>query len=145
MCDKSKRSKTISTIIRNHQYVDGKGYRITIYGDSNIRYHGYSGPMRQSNTIDYRSFTQTTLKDYISETNRNALEKLQMTLIAQEEAYSAHEEVVEEVQITDNFVEVETTSTEPVHKPKSNKRNWLIGLGAGTLLAGMITYVFKNK
>ena len=145
MCDKSKRSKTISTIIRNHQYVDGKGYRITIYGDSNIRYHGYSGPMRQSNTIDYRSFTQTTLKDYISETNRDALEKLQMTLIAQEEEYFAHEEEVEEVQITDNFVEVETTSTEPESKPKSNKRKWLFGLGASTVLAGVIAYVFKNN
>ena len=145
MCDKSKRSKTISTIIRNHQYdVDGKGYRITIYGDSNIRYQSLSGPMRQSDTIDYRSFTQTTLRDHISETNRDALEKLQMALIAQEEEYSAHEVVVE-VQITDNFVEVETTSTEPVHKPKSNKRKWLFGLGASTVLAGIITLVIKNE
>jgi hypothetical protein len=140
MCDKSKRSKTISIIIRNHQYdVDGKGYRITIYGDSNIRYQSLSGPMRQSDTIDYRSFTQTTLRDSISETNRDALEKLQMILIAQEEEYSTHEEV------TNSYVEVKTTSTEPESKPKSNKRKWLFGLGASTVLAGMITYVFKNK
>jgi hypothetical protein len=140
MCDKSKRSKTISIIIRNHQYdVDGKGYRITIYGDSNIRYQSLSGTMRQSDTIDYRSFTQTTLRDSISETNRDALEKLQMILIAQEEECSTHEEV------TNSYVEVETISTEPESKPKSNKRKWLFGLGASTVLAGMITYVFKNK
>lgn len=139
MCDKRKKSKTISVIIRNHQYVDGKSYRITIYGDSNIRYQSLSGPMRQSDTIDYRSFTQTTLRDSISETNRDALEKLQMILIAQEEEYSTHEEV------TNSYVEVKTTSTEPESKPKSNKRKWLFGLGASTVLAGMITYVFKNK
>lgn len=137
MCDKRKKSKTISTIIRNHQYVDGKGYRITIYGDSNIRYYGYNGPMRQSRTVDYRNFTLTTLQDRISATNRDALEKLQMSLIAQEEEYSTHEEV------TDTYIEVETTATEP--KPKSNKRKWLIGLGAGTVLAGVIAYVFKNN
>lgn len=143
MCNKSKRSKTISTIIRNHQYdVDGKGYRITIYGDSNIRYQSLSAPMRQSNVVDYRSFTLTSLGDCISASNREVLQHLHMSLTEHEETNSAPDGMFLE---TDAHVEVETTSTEPVHKPKSNKRNWLIGLGAGTLLAGMITYVFKNK
>ena len=159
MCNKSKRSKTISTIIRNHQYdVDGKGYRITIYGDSNIRYQSLSEPMRQSNVVDYRSFTLTSLEDCISASNREVLQLLHTSLTEHEETNSApdgmfletdaHVEVETDAHVeveTDAHVEMETVETEPESKPKSNKRKLLIGLGAGTLLAGIITYVFKNK
>ncbi len=151
MCNKSKRSKTISTIIRNHQYdVDGKGYRITIYGDSNIRYQSLSAPMRQSNVVDYRSFTLTSLGDCISASNREVLQHLHMSLTEHEETNSAPDSMFLETDAhveveTDAHVEVETVGTEPESKPKSNKRKWLFGLGASTVLAGMITYVFKNK
>ena len=74
MCDKSKRSKTIGIIIRNHQYVDGQGYRVTTFGESNLRYYSYDSPMRQSNTIVYRSFSKTALQNCISLTDREALE-----------------------------------------------------------------------
>ena len=151
MCDKSKRSKTISTIIRNHQYdVDGKGYRITIYGDSNIRYQSLSDPMRQSNVVDYRSFTLTSLGDCISASNREVLQHLHMLLTEHEEMSSAPDgmflETDAHVEVeTDAHAEEETVETEPVHKPKSNKRKWLFGLGASTVLAGVIAYVFKNN
>ena len=142
MCDKSKRSKTISTIIRNHQYdVDGKGYRITIYGDSNIRYQSLSDPMRQSNVVDYRSFTLTSLGDCISASNREVLQHLHMLLTEHEEMSSAPDDKFLE---TDAHVEVETVETELESKPKSNKRKWLFGLGASTVLAGIFTYVIKK-
>ena len=142
MCDKRKKSKTISTIIRNHQYVDGKGYRITIYGDSNIRYQSLSDPMRQSNVVDYRSFTLTSLGDCISASNREVLQHLHMLLTEHEEMSSAPDGMFLE---TDAHVEVETVETEPESKPKSNKRKWLFGLGASTVLAGIITYVIKKN
>ena len=159
MCNKSKRSKTISTIIRNHQYdVDGKGYRITIYGDSNIRYQSLSAPMRQSNVVDYRSFTLTSLGDCISASNREVLQHLHMSLTEHEETNSApdgmfletdaHVEVETDAHVeveTDAHVEVETVETEPESKPKSNKRKLLIGLGASTVLAGIITCVIKKN
>ena len=143
MCDKSKRSKTISIIIRNHQYdVDGKGYRITIYGDSNIRYQSLSDPMRQSNVVDYRSFTLTSLGDCISASNREVLQHLHMLLTEHEEMSSAPDDMFLE---TDAHVEVETVETELESKPKSNKRKWLYGLGASTVLAGIFTYVIKKN
>ena len=143
MCDKSKRSKTISTIIRNHQYdVDGKGYRITIYGDSNIRYQSLSDPMRQSNVVDYRSFTLTSLGDCISASNREVLQHLHMLLTEHEEMSSAPDGMFLE---TDAHAEEETVETEPESKPKSNKRKWLFGLGASTVLAGIFTYVIKKN
>ena len=142
MCDKRKKSKTISTIIRNHQYVDGKGYRITIYGDSNIRYQSLSDPMRQSNVVDYRSFTLTSLGDCISASNREVLQHLHMLLTEHEEMSSAPDGMFLE---TDAHVEVETVETELESKPKSNKRKWLYGLGASTVLAGIFTYVIKNN
>ena len=142
MCDKRQKSKTISTIIRNHQYVDGKGYRITIYGDSNIRYQSLSDPMRQSNVVDYRSFTLTSLGDCISASNREVLQHLHMLLTEHEEMSSAPDDMFLE---TDAHVEVETVETELESKPKSNKRKWLYGLGASTVLAGIFTYVIKKN
>ena len=151
MCNKSKRSKTISTIIRNHQYdVDGKGYRITIYGDSNIRYQSLSDPMRQSNVVDYRSFTLTSLEDCISASNREVLQHLHMSLTEHEGTNSAPDgmflETDAHVEVeTDAHVEVETDETEPESKPKSNNRKLLIGLGAGSVLAGMIAYIIHHN
>ena len=146
MCKKSyydrKRSNMLSTKYRNHQYVDGKAYHETFYSESLIYETSYSGMMQSSKTHFYVHLTYAPIQDRISMTNRQALQELCMTLTMQQEMYSAREE---EVQITDNYVEVETISTEPESKPKSNKRKWLFGLGASTVLAGMITYVFKNK
>ena len=150
MCDKSKRSKTISIIIRNHQYVDGKGYRVTMFGDSNLRYDLCDAPMRQSNVVDYRSFTLTSLGDCISASNREVLQHLHMLLTEHEEMSSAPDgmflETDAHVEVeTDAHAEEETVETEPESKPKSNKRKWLFGLGASTVLAGVIAYVFKNN
>lgn len=140
MCNKSKRSKTISVIIRNHQYVDGKGYRMTIFGDSNICYSSCDGPMRQSDTIVYRSFSQTALQDCISADHREALENLHMSLTEQQGTNSASGETY---QLTDTPVGVNAVETEP--KPKSNMCKWLIGLGIGSGVVGMIAYIFKKK
>jgi len=142
MCDKSKRSKTISIIIRNHQYVDGKGYRVTMFGDSNLRYDLCDAPMRQSNVVDYRSFTLTSLGDCISASNREVLQHIHMLLTEHEEMSSAPDDMFLE---TDAHVEVETVETEPESKPKSNKRKWLFGLGASTVLAGIFTCVIKKN
>ena len=138
MCDKRKRSKTISVIIRNHQYVDGKGYRVTMFGDSNLRYDLCDGPMGQSRTIDYRSFTATSLVDCISTSNREALENLHMSLSEQEETDSVPSSTL---QVTDVCVEAETVET----NSKRRKWKWLAGIAAGTGLAGVIAYIFKNK
>ncbi len=150
-----KTSKTISVFIRNHQYKDGQGFRITTFGESNIHHQSCSVPMRESDIVDYRCFTQTSLQDRISETNRDALKKLHMTLTEEEKTYSSREK---EVQVTDSYDEVETTctytyaeaeveitDTESTPKPKSNKWKWIAGVAAGTGLAGMIAYVFKTK
>ena len=135
-----KTSKTISVIIRNHQYVDGKGYRMTIFGDSNICYNSCDGPMSQSDAIVYRSFSQTALQDCISADNREALEDLHMSLTEQQGMNSATGETY---QSTDAHVGVNAVETEP--RPKSNMRKWLIGLGIGSGVIGVIAYVFKKK
>lgn len=142
MCDKSKRSKTIGIIIRNHQYVEGKSYRVTTFGESNVCYQSCCGPMRQSDTVDYRSFSQTALQDCISASNLEVLQHLHMSLTEHEETNSAPDGMLQEA---DAHVEVETVETEPESKPKSNKRKWLFGLGASTVLAGIITYVIKKN
>ena len=137
-----KTSKTISVFIRNHQYKDGQGYRITTFGESNIRHQSCNGPMRESDTIDYKSFAQISLQDRICETNRDALKKLHMTLTEQEKTYSASEK---EVQVTENYDEVEVARTEFMPKPKNNRLTRFIGLGLATLGAVGIILVFKKK
>lgn len=134
MCDKSKRNKTISVIIRNHPYVDGKGFRLTMFGDSNIHYVNCDAPMRWP--------TLTSLEDCISASNRDALQNLRMSLTEHEGTNSAHDDTLQEA---DARVDVHTVKTESESKPKSNKRKWLFGLGAKTVLAGIIAYVIKNK
>lgn len=148
-----KTSKTISVFIRNHQYKDGQGFRITTFGESNIHHQSCSVPMRESDIVDYRCFTQTSLQDRISETNRDALKQLHMTLTEKGKTYSSREN---EVHVTDSYdeveatytytyaeAEVETTGTES--KPMSNKWKWIAGAVAGTGLAGIIAHVIKNK
>ena len=142
VCAMHKTSNSISVYIRNHQYNDGHGYRITTFSESSTRYQSCCAPMRQSDTVDYRSFTQTCLEDCISASNREALERLLRSLAEHEETNSAPDGMLEEA---DAHVEVETVETEPESKPKSNKRKWLFGLGASTVLAGVIAYVFKNN
>ena len=133
-----KTSKTISVIIRNHQYVDGQSYRLTQFGECNLRYISCDGPMGQSHTIDYRSFTATSLVDCISTSNREALENLHMSLSEQEETNSVPSSTL---QVTDACVETETVET----KSKRRTWKWLAGIAAGTGLAGVIAYVFKNN
>lgn len=135
-----KTSKTISVFIRNHQYKDGQGYRITTFGESNIRHQSCNGPMRESNTIDYKSFSQISLQDRISETNRDALKKLHMTLTEQEKTYSVSEKKVQE---TDNYDEVEVARTEFMPKSKKNRLMGLVGLGGAALGAVGIFWAFR--
>lgn len=87
-----KTSNSISVYIRNHQYVDGHGYRMTIFGDSNIRYNPCDVPTHQASTVDCRIFTRTSLEDCISASNREALERLLRSLTEQEEEYSTRKE-----------------------------------------------------
>ena len=115
---------------------------MTMFGDSNLRYDLCDAPMRQSNVVDYRSFTLTSLGDCISASNREVLQHIHMLLTEHEEMSSAPDDMFLE---TDAHVEVETVETELESKPKSNKRKWLFGLGASTVLAGVIVYVFKNN
>ncbi len=119
-----KTSNSISVYIRNHQYNDGHGYRITTFSESSTRYQSCCAPMRQSNVVDYRSFTLTSLGDCISASNREVLQHLHMLLTEHEEMSSAPDDMFLE---TDAHVEVETVETEPESKPKSNKRKWLFG------------------
>lgn len=139
MCDKRKRSKTISVIIRNHQYVDGQSYRLTQFGECNLRYIPCDGAMGQSRTVDCRIFTQTSLEDRISTSNREALENLHMSLSKQEVTNAVHSSTL---QVTDACVETETVES----KSTSRKWKWVVGsVLAGTGLAGVIAYVFKNN
>ena len=136
-----KWSKTLSTIIRNHQHEDGQSYRIIKFGESNLRYYPWDIPTHQASTVDCRIFTQTSLEDCISASNLEELQHLHMSLTEHEETNSAPDGMLQE---TDAHVEVETDENEPESKPKSNKRKWLFGLGASTVLAGIITYVIKK-
>ena len=107
-----------------------------------IRYDPCDVSTHQASTVDCRIFIQTCLEDCISASNREALERLLRSLAEHEETNSAPDGMLEEA---DAHVEVETVETEPESKPKSNKRKWLFGLGASTVLAGVIAYVFKNN
>lgn len=131
-----KTSKTILVFIRNHQYVDGHGYRVTTYSESTNRDQSPDGPMRTSDAVDYMNLTQTSLEDCISATTRDELEELRMFLVVQEEKCSTHEE---EVQIAcpcdENHVD------EP--KAKKSKRNRLVACGMALLAA--IVFWFSKK
>ena len=87
-----KWSKTLSTIIRNHQHVDGQSYRIMKFGESNLHYDPWDVHTHQAGTVDYRIFTQTRLEDCISASNREVLERLLRSLTQQEEEYSTRKE-----------------------------------------------------
>ena len=41
-------------------------------------------------------------------------------------------------------VDLQNDNAELAPKIKSNKRKWLFGMGAGTVLAGVIAYAFKR-
>lgn len=87
-----KTSKTISTYIRNRQYEEGRAYRMTVFGDSNLRYNPCDVPTHHASIVDCRNFTQTSLEDCISTSNRAALERLLRSLTEQEEEYSTRRE-----------------------------------------------------
>ena len=87
-----KWSKTVSTIIRNHQHVDGQSYRIMKFGESNLRYKPWDVHTHQAGTVDCRIFIQTRVEDNISASNREALERLFRSLTEQEEEYSTRKE-----------------------------------------------------
>ena len=74
-----KWSKTVSTIIRNHQHVDGQSYRIMKFGESKLRYNPWDVHTHQAGTVDCRIFIQTRLEDCISASNREAGETAQVT------------------------------------------------------------------
>ena len=107
-----------------------------------IRYDPCDVSTHQAGSVDCRIFTQTSLEDCISTSNRAALEYLHMSLTEQDETNSTPSVMLQEA---DAHVEVESVETEPESKPKSNKRKWLFGLGASTVLAGIITYVIKKN
>ncbi len=131
----------LSTKYRNHQHVDDKAFQEA----SNCKRHIYekscSDKMQHSDTNFYTHMNYEALQDRISETNRDALERLHMSFAEQEDKYTTLEE---EVQVTDSFVDLQNDNAELAPKIKSNKRKWLFGMGAGTVLAGVIAYAFKR-
>ena len=136
-----KWSNMLSTKYRNHQHVDDKAFQEA----SNCKRHIYekscSDKMQHSDTNFYTHMNYEALQDRISETNRDALERLHMSFAEQEDKYTTLEE---EVQVTDSFVDLQNDNAELAPKIKSNKRKWLFGMGAGTVLAGVIAYAFKR-
>ena len=136
-----KWSNMLSTKYRNHQHVDDKAFQEA----SNCKRHIYekscSDKMQHSDTNFYTHMNYEALQDRISETNRDALKKLHMLFAEQEKSYSASEK---EAQVTDSFVDLQNDNAELAPKIKSNKRKWLFGMGAGTVLAGVIAYAFKR-
>ena len=131
-----KTSNTISIYIRNHQYKDGHGYRITTYGESTTRYPSCCGPMLLSDTVDYRNLTQTSPEDCIRAA-RDELEKLRMTLVREEEC-SAYKEEVQTVCPCDKSCVDEL-------KANRSKRNRLVTCGMAVLTTIGIILVFKKK
>ena len=137
MCDKRKKSKTISVIIRNHEYVDGQGYRMTKFGNSNLRDRSLYGTIRQYGTIDRRIFTQMSLEDCISASSREALKKLYVLL---SENQITHSIKGEEIQVSHTNVEKVVEL-----KPGNRIKKWLVELGpGGAIIANMITYAFRR-
>lgn len=136
-----KWSNMLSTKYRNHQHVDDTAYQEA----SNCKRYFYDKScwekMQLSDTNLYTHMTYAALQDHISETNRDALERLHMSFAEQEDKYTTFEE---EVQVAETYADVEIDNTEPAPKIKSNQRKWLFGLGAVTALASVIFYVFKN-
>lgn len=136
-----KWSNMLSTKYRNHQHVDDKAFQEA----SNCKRYFYDKScwekMQRSDTNLYTHMTYAALQDNISETNRDALERLHMSFAEQEKLYSAREK---EAQVTDSFVDLQNDNAELAPKIKSNKRKWLFGMGAGTVLAGVIAYAFKR-
>lgn len=136
-----KWSNMLSTKYRNHQHVDDKAFQEA----SNCKRYFYDKScwekMQRSDTNLYTHMTYAALQDNISETNRDALERLHISFAEQEKLYSASEK---EAQVTDSFVDLQNDNAELAPKIKSNKRKWLFGMGAGTVLAGVIAYAFKR-
>ena len=132
-----KTSNTISTYIRNHQYKDGHGYRITTYGESSTRYQSPGGPMQPSDVVDYRNFTLTNLEDCISVTTRDELEKLRMSLVVREEECSTYEEEFQTAcPCAESYVDES--------KANKSKRNRLVACGMAVLTTIGIIMVFKK-
>ena len=136
-----KWSNMLSTKYRNHQHVDDKAFQEA----SNCKRYFYDKScwekMQRSDTNLYTHMTYATLQDNISETNRDALERLHISFAEQEDKYKTLEE---EIQVTNTYDKVEITSTEYIPKFKKNKRKWLYGLSTGDVLAGVMAYVFKK-
>ena len=136
-----KWSNMLSTKYRNHQHVDDTAYQEASYRKRHFYEKSCWDKMQYSDTNFYPQMTYATLQDSISETNRDALERLHMSFAEQEKLYSASEK---EAQVTDSFVDLQNDNAELAPKIKSNKRKWLFGMGAGTVLAGVIAYAFKR-
>lgn len=136
-----KWSNMLSTKYRNHQHVDDTAYQEASYRKRHFYENSCWDKMQYSDTNFYPQMTYATLQDSISETNRDALERLHMSFAEQEDKYTTIEE---EVQVAETYADVEIDNTEFAPKIKSNQRKWLFGLGAFTALASVIFYVFKN-
>ena len=127
-----KWSNMLSTKYRNHQHVDDKAFQEA----SNCKRYFYDKScwekMQRSDTNLYTHMTYAALQDNISETNRDALEKLHMSFVK-----------LEEKVLETNNVETEVAIIEPELKPKDSKHKWL-AWGAGAALAGVMAHLFKN-
>ena len=136
-----KWSNMLSTKYRNHQHVDDKAFQEA----SNCKRYFYDKScwekMQRSDTNLYTHMTYAALQDNISETNRDALERLHMSFAEQEKLYSASEK---EAQVTFNYDEVESDSTKFMPKPKTSRLTWFIGMGLATLGTVGIMVIVKK-
>jgi len=103
-----------------------------------IRYDPCDVSTHQAGSVDCRIFTQTSLEDCISTSNRAALEYLHMSLTEQDETNSTPSVML---QVTDTCVEAEPIES----KPTSKRWKWIAGIAVGTGVAGVIAYVFKKN
>ena len=137
-----KWSNMLSTKYRNHQHVDDTAHQEASNCKRYFYDKSYWEKMQRSDTNLYTHMTYAALQDNISETNRNALERLLMSFAEQEDQHTTLED---EVQVADTYVvDVQIDNTVIAPKIKSNKRKWLFGMGEGSVLVGVIAYVFKR-
>ncbi len=135
-----KRSKTISVILRNHQYVDGNAHREIINGEANVQYQSSICKRKQSESHFYECLNESTLQYHISETDYEALKKLAVSLSLDQSMYSVQEE--ESQMYYDHVGDAIEANSEPKYNDRKKLLN-IFGLGAATVV-NTIVYIIQN-
>lgn len=148
-----KKSNMLSGVIGRHQNRDDRRYiqRRRTHMSECVDEDCYNHNRKQL------VIKNTTVGDDISETCQEELRRIALTHM-QEEQQQTNTVTEEDVQVTHSYdeveatcaytyagAEVEITDTKSTSMPKINKWKWIAGTAAGTVLAGMIAYIFKTK